>query len=187
MCKAHCNGFDDEEQTDVGVIGLGSMGEGLALLFAQNGSRVACFDVKGDNVQKLLDDAERDTDVDEHLIHPYCSLGDLVSSFKRGKPRVIVFSLPHGSTADKVLDEILLDLDQGDIILDGGNEWWEETERRQGKCAPRGVKWIGCGVSGGYQSARRGPSMSPGGDRDAYAFVEPLLKKWAAKASNGDP
>jgi 6-phosphogluconate dehydrogenase len=79
-------------------------------------------------------------------------------------------------------------LTTGDVILDGANEWWEETERRQKWIKEkRGVHLIGCGVSGGYQSARRGPSMSPGGEREAYALVEPLLAKWAAKTTQGKP
>lgn len=110
-----------------------------------------------------------------------------MDSFETGEPRILVFSLPHGPTVDKVLDQILPLLDQHDIILDGGNEWWVQTERRIGRAAAKGIRYIGCGVSGGYQSARRGPSMSPGGDLSAYQYIEPLLKKWAAKSSNGRP
>lgn len=177
----------DNNVNEVGIIGMGSMGGGMALLFAQNGSLVACFDVEKRETESALSKAKQDPDVDASFITAFDSLDQLISSFKPNQPRILVFSLPHGKTVDKVLGEILPLLDQGDIILDGGNEWWEDTERRQGLCAPKGVRWIGCGVSGGYQSARRGPSMSPGGDRDAYKHVEPLLKKWAAKTLEGEP
>lgn len=171
----------DNNVNEVGIIGMGSMGGGMALLFAQNSSLVACFDVEKRETEFVLGKAKQDPEVDASFITAFDSLDQLISSFKPNQPRILVFYLPHGKTVDKVLGEISPLLDQGDIILDGGNEWWEDTERRQGLCAPKGVRWIGCGVSGGYQSARRGPSMSLGGDRYAYKHVESLLKKWAAK------
>jgi 6-phosphogluconate dehydrogenase len=69
----------------------------------------------------------------------------------------------------------------------GGNEWWEETERRQGKCVNRNVHYLGTGVSGGYQSSRHGPSISPSGTPEAYKMVEKKLQKWAAKDGQGKP
>ena len=72
-------------------------------------------------------------------------------------------------------------------LSSGGNEWWEETERRQGKCVNRNIHYVGTGVSGGYQSSRHGPSISPSGTPEAYAKVEAKLKKWAAKDGKGNP
>ena len=78
-------------------------------------------------------------------------------------------------------------LSRGDIILDCGNEHWENTERRQKKAQPAGIRYIGCGVSGGYQAARAGPSMCPGGDESTLNEILPLLEKVAAKDSEGRP
>ena len=80
---------------------------------------------------------------------------------------LFIFSITRGSPADSVLEKIENELKEGDIVIDGGNEHYRNTERRQKRLAPKGVKWIGMGVSGGYQSARRGPSMSPGGEKEA--------------------
>jgi len=175
-------------QVQVGVIGCGSMGSGLALLFAERGGLVSIFDTKQEMVQTTIKNAQRDSAVPDSNIIPTKSLEDFASSFRPSLPRIIVLSLPHGSIIDTVLSQLGPRISKGDIILDGANEWWEETERRQKWMEESfGVHLIGCGVSGGYQSARRGPSMSPGGDRDAYALVEPLLKKWAAKMDSGEP
>lgn len=113
-------------------------------------------------------------------------MADAFDTAKNG-PRRIVFSLPHGPTVDSVLQELLPYLDKGDIILDGGNEWWEETERRQGMCMAKGIYFLGSGVSGGYQSSRHGPSISPGGPKEAYDAIQATLQKWAAKDSEGRP
>jgi len=136
-------------------------------------------------LNKAVDDGEN---IGIHLIRA-SSLEDMVASFDTGKngPRVFVMSLPHGPAVDKVLDELLPLLSPGDIVIDGGNEWWEETERRQGKCVNRNVHYVGTGVSGGYQSSRHGPSISPSGTTEAYAKVEEKLKKWAAKDGKGNP
>lgn len=115
-------------------------------------------------------------------IKDYASLCKSLSS-----PRLLVFSLPHGGVGDKVLEGLEPHLSSGDIILDCGNEHFENTERRQEKCKGTGIRYIGCGVSGGYQAARAGPSMCPGGDMSALKEVLPLLQKVAAKDKNEQP
>ncbi|KZT57776.1 6-phosphogluconate dehydrogenase C-terminal domain-like protein [Calocera cornea HHB12733] len=178
---SHKNG-----SADVGVIGLGSMGGGMAFLFSEHGSRVSGFDVK----QSVRDDlASKLASHSPPLsVELYPSLDAFMASFKPGQRRVIVLSLPHGETIDKVLRELAPYLDAGDVLMDGANEWWENTQRRQEwLMKEKGVHLIGLGVSGGYQAARKGPSMSPGGTKEAYALVEPLLKQWAAKDGNGSP
>jgi 6-phosphogluconate dehydrogenase len=100
---------------------------------------------------------------------------------------LLVFSLPHGNVGDKVLDGLTPNLSRGDIILDCGNEHFENTERRQHKSRGAGIQYIGCGVSGGYQAARAGPSMCPGGDNLALEAVMPLLEKVAATDREGRP
>lgn len=98
---------------------------------------------------------------------------------------MFVFSLPHGNVGDSVLEGLEPYLSKGDIIIDAGNEHWGNTERRQGKCATRGIRYVGMGVSGGYQAARRGPSMCPGSDDESLDIVLPLLRKVAAKDTQG--
>ena len=98
---------------------------------------------------------------------------------------MFVFSLPHGGVGDKVLEGLEPKLSKGDIILDCGNEHFANTERRQEKCKGTGIRYIGCGVSGGYQAARAGPSMCPGGDESGLKEVLPLLQKVAAKDKEG--
>lgn len=96
----------------------------------------------------------------------------MLNAFREGKPRVLVLSLPHGDAVDSVIDQIAPLLNRGDVVVDCGNEFWEVTERRQKKMADeKGVAWLGVGVSGGYQAARRGPSMSAGGDKEAFDKV----------------
>lgn len=102
-------------------------------------------------------------------------------------PRLLVFSLPHGGVGDTVVDGLMPHLERNDIILDCGNEHFENTERRQEKVKDTGIRYIGCGVSGGYQAARAGPSMCPGGDQSALKEVLPLLQKVAAKDKDGKP
>ncbi|KAK8866062.1 6-phosphogluconate dehydrogenase (decarboxylating) [Kwoniella newhampshirensis] len=195
---------DKVQDVEFGIVGSGSMGAGMTLLFSEHGSKIGCYDYDGDAVQALMDEAKKDDSVDESLVHGFTSLEKLVNAFPKAdsksdtssgaeneerskKPRVFVLSLPHGKPVDGILDELLPLLEKGDMIIDGGNEWWEETERRQRKTKEKGVEWIGMGVSGGYQAARHGPSMSPGCSPEAWDYLKPYLEKWAAKAPNGEP
>ena len=98
-----------------------------------------------------------------------------------------MFSLPHGTIGDSVLEGLLPYLEKNDIIIDAGNEHWQNTERRQGKCVIKGIRYVGMGVSGGYQAARVGPSMCPSGDDASLDLILPLLRKVAAKDKKGYP
>jgi 6-phosphogluconate dehydrogenase len=90
-----------------------------------------------------------------------------------------------GAPVDSVLGELLPILDAGDVVIDGGNSWYRDTQRRERECAERGVRFCGMGVSGGQEGARRGPSLMPGGDREAYGRIRPLLEAIAAKTEAG--
>ena len=104
-----------------------------------------------------------------------------------GSPRVFLFSLPHGTLGDSILEGLEPHISAGDIIIDAANEHWQNTERRQARAAARGILYIGMGVSGGYQAARRGPSLCPGGSPEAVGAVMPLLEKVAARDARGNP
>jgi 6-phosphogluconate dehydrogenase len=120
-----------------------------------------------------------------HRQHSYAQLCDEVKS--ENHPRVIIFSIPHGNPGDECVKHLRPHLDKGDIILDCSNEYYVNTERRQIDLGRDGIYYVGCGVSGGYQSARAGPSMSPGGDPKALEILMPLLRSVAAKAGDGKP
>ncbi|EPQ54339.1 6-phosphogluconate dehydrogenase, decarboxylating [Gloeophyllum trabeum ATCC 11539] len=166
----------------IGIVGAGSMGSEMALLFAEHGLTVSSFDVAGQNIDNLKKYAESAPEDVRSRISTYKDYDPFISSLGgKDTRKLFVFSIKHGSPADQVLESMDKYLTKGDIILDGGNEWYLNTERRQKELGKRGVHYIGMGVSGGYQSARRGPSMSPGGNPDAVKEVLPILEKFAAK------
>ena len=172
----------------------------MALLFAEDGVHVSLSDPSEKAMDAVIEKAENQGykgKVQKYngrrksrmLLHSktnavtdYNSLCKSLST-----PRLLVFSLPHGGVGDKVLEGLEPHLSRDDIILDCGNEHFQNTERRQEKCKGTGIRYIGCGVSGGYQAARAGPSMCPGGDISALKEVLPLLEKVAAKDKNEKP
>ncbi|KAI0408207.1 6-phosphogluconate dehydrogenase [Xylaria palmicola] len=171
------------EVTKIGMLGVGSMGGAMSLLVAEGGYEVYFFDPSDKNMDQL-EKMCRDVHLDGK-VHRTGGYDELCS--KLGKTKVFVFSTPHGGPADKCVEALKPHLKAGDVIVDCGNEHWENTERRQRDLGPRGVHYVGCGVSGGYQSARAGPSMSPGGSPEALDKVMPFLRSIAAKDGRGRP
>lgn len=166
----------------IGIVGAGNMGSMMAFAFSELGLDVSIWDVKKENVDKLLSSAKNVNYSGK--IEGFYDISKFTGSLEgQGERKIFLFSITHGDPADSVLGVIKNDLKRGDIILDGGNEHYRRTEWRQRECAEIGVSWIGMGVSGGYQSARRGPSLSPGGDSEALETVMPLLEAYAAKDS----
>lgn len=155
----------------------------MSLLFAEHGVEVHFYDPSEDNVHLLIDHA-KEAKVQDKIVHQK-DYKELCSSLD--KPKVFVFSIPHGSIGDKTVDGLRPFLEKGDIIMDASNENWKNTERRQKRLDPDGIHYIGMGVSGGYQSARHGPSISPGGSPEALKQVMPFLEKVAAKDKQGRP
>jgi 6-phosphogluconate dehydrogenase len=174
----------------IGVVGAGSMGSMMVFAFAEIGLDVSFWDVENANIDKVMNMAKKATDM-KGKIEGFTNLKKFSASLEgknEGGRKLFMFSITHGAPADSVLGMMKSDLNRGDIILDGGNEFYRRTERRQKECKAKGVDWIGMGVSGGYQSARRGPSLSPGGDEKAIALVMPFLEQYAAKApKDGTP
>lgn len=133
----------------IAMIGCGSMGGGMALLFAENGISVSLQDPSEKAMDDILSkaaDAGLQDKISKHT--DYKSLCNSLDETK-----VFVWSLPHGSVGDKVLASLTSYLRKGDVIIDCGNEHWENTERRQGHAVTKGIRYVGCGVSGGYQAA----------------------------------
>lgn len=180
-------------RAQIGVVGAGSMGSGMAMLFAEHDLAVSLYDVKPASIDALpailadphsgLEPALRSR------LSGYKDLPAFMDSLGgKDADKLLVFSIPHGSAADTVLDQIAPFLTEGDVILDGGNEWYENAARRQDALRPQGVAYLSMGVSGGYQAARRGPSISPSGDPAAVECVLPLLERVAAKdKKSGEP
>ncbi|KAL4864620.1 hypothetical protein BDV12DRAFT_188791 [Aspergillus spectabilis] len=166
----------------IGIVGAGNMGSMMAFAFSGLGLDVSVWDIQKDNVDNLLSSTKSITYKEK--VEGFYDISKFTKSLEgQGERKIFLFSITHGDPADSVLGMIKKDLKKGDIILDGGNEHYKRTEKRQKECTEIGVSWIGLGVSGGYQSARRGPSLSPGGDKEALDTVMPLLELYAAKDS----
>lgn len=165
---------------EFGVVGLAVMGRNLALNVASRGYKVALYNRTSGRTEDLV--AKHP---DSGFVPSY-SIEDFVASIQ--KPRRILLMVKAGAGTDAVIEELLPYLNEGDILLDGGNTFFEDTIRRSKKLEKSGINFIGMGVSGGELGALQGPSMMPGGQRGAYDLVEPILQEIAAKApEDGKP
>jgi 6-phosphogluconate dehydrogenase len=167
------------KQQQIGVIGLGVMGRNLALNMESRGYSVAVFD----NFTNLIDPFLQKDALGKSIIGTY-SIEELVQSLE--KPRKILMMIKAGAPTDATIDQIKPFLDKGDILIDGGNTYFHDTIRRNKELEASGIHFIGSGVSGGEEGALHGPSIMPGGPKEAYDLVEPILTAIAAKV-NGDP
>ena len=163
----------------------------MAELFSEKGSRISIYDKSPEAVQKIVDKAAQNSNINKEYVKGYNSLKELLASSPHEQEKIIVLSLPHGRIVDFILDEIEPLTKQGDIILDCDNEEWQKTEARQKRCESASfgngpINWMGVGVSGGYQAARRGPSLCPGGKKEVYDKVIHLLEHWACKDAKGN-
>ncbi|MFN7211033.1 MAG: NADP-dependent phosphogluconate dehydrogenase, partial [Aggregatilineales bacterium] len=164
---------------DIGLIGLAVMGQNLALNMARNGYRVAVYNRSAETTEQF---AARHADQPITGAH---SLPEFVALLR--KPRIILLMVKAGAPVDSVIDQLIPLLETGDLIIDGGNSHFEDTERREARLAALGIRFLGVGVSGGEEGALHGPSLMPGGAPEAYALIEPLLRAIAAKAPDGAP
>lgn len=166
------------QRTNIGIIGLAVMGRSLALNMADHGFKVGGYNRSREVTERLIQEHPH-----ENFI-PFYELEDLVASLE--KPRRILIMVKAGAAVDAVIEQLTPCLDKGDIILDGGNSFFEDTIRREKSLKEKGIFYFGTGVSGGEKGARFGPSIMPGGDREAYPHVGPVLEAIAAKAQ-GEP
>jgi 6-phosphogluconate dehydrogenase len=165
-------------QCDIGLIGLGTMGRNFLLNMADHGFAVAGYNRTDDKVDQLLAEAG------DRAIQGAKTIEGFVALLKR--PRKIILLVPAGKPVDEVIKQLQPHLEAGDIIIDGGNSHFNDTERREKKLTKEKLHFIGMGVSGGAEGARYGPSMMPGGDESAYNQVKAIFEAAAAKV-NGDP
>jgi 6-phosphogluconate dehydrogenase len=164
---------------DIGLVGLGVMGENLALNLERNGFSVAGFDL---DAHKRENFAQRTHGLEAQAC---ASLVDLVASLS--VPRRIWLMVPAGAAVDQVLAQLTPLMSPGDVLIDGGNTLFTDTQRRIGALRDSGILYVGTGVSGGEEGALRGPALMPGGSPEAWPLVKPLLQAIAAHAEDGQP
>lgn len=163
---------------DIGLIGLGVMGQNLALNIADHDYTIAVFNRHADKTQEFLSRCRRDGPSFER-VEGYMGLEEFVRAIRR--PRRIILLVKAGAPTDQTIDSLLPYLEPGDIVIDGGNAHWLDTIRREKALSAQGIEFIGSGVSGGETGARFGPSLMPGGSRQAWAALEPIWRDIAAK------
>ncbi|GMX62325.1 NADP-dependent phosphogluconate dehydrogenase [Paenibacillus elgii] len=162
----------------VGVIGLAVMGKNLALNIESRGFTVSVFNRSREKTDALLAEAQG-----KKLVGTY-SIEEFVASLET--PRKILIMVQAGQATDDTINQLVPHLEKGDIIIDGGNAFFPDTQRRNKELEAHGLRFIGTGVSGGEEGALKGPAIMPGGQKDAYELVAPILTAISAKV-NGDP
>ena len=162
---------------DFGMVGLGVMGSNLLLNMADNGFAVMGYDKNPDKTGLFESAANKNT-----VVKGVNKLEEMIEQLKI--PRKIMMLVPAGIPVDSVINDLVPLLSKGDIIIDGGNSHYVDTLKRITILRDKGFHFMGIGISGGEEGARKGPSIMPGGDREAYSEVEPILKAVAAKVDN---
>jgi len=165
---------------DIGLIGLAVMGQNLAMNMADHGYRVAVYNRTGSVTEEFISGPASSMAIDG-----VASLEELTS--KVSTPRKIMLMVKAGSPVDAVIASLTPLLDAGDIIIDGGNSDFNDTNRRHRELAERGILYVGAGVSGGEEGARYGPSIMPGGSGGAWPQISEIFRSIAAKAPDGTP
>lgn len=163
----------------IGMVGLAVMGSNLARNIESKGYSVAVYDIDKAAEQRFM------TAYGSGTFEAAQSLGELARKLEI--PRIIVMMVRAGEPVDHLIEEVLPYLAEGDILIDGGNSDFHDTRRRQKMLNEKKIRYIGMGVSGGEQGALHGPSLMPGGDRDAWEHVKHILAAIAAKAPDGTP
>jgi 6-phosphogluconate dehydrogenase len=169
-----------EPQADIALIGLAVMGQNLILNMNDHGFTVVAFNRTVSKVDAFLANEAKGT----RVIGAH-SLPEMVAMLK--KPRRVMLMVKAGSAVDEFIEHLLPHLEAGDIIIDGGNSLFEDTIRRTKYVESKGLLYIGTGVSGGEEGARRGPSIMPGGSPAAWPHVKPIFQAIAAKVADGSP
>ena len=168
MTKEH-----SQQQYEIGMVGLGVMGRNLVLNMADHGFSVAGYDKDPAKVEALRQEsAERD-------IRGAADIKDFIALLRQ--PRAVMMLVPAGAPVDSVIKDLLPHLDKGDLIIDAGNSYFKDTDVRARNLAAKGIQFLGVGVSGGEEGARHGPSIMPGGPKEAYERVRPVFEAAAAQ------
>ncbi|MFV8372193.1 NADP-dependent phosphogluconate dehydrogenase [Flavobacterium sp. LB2P74] len=164
---------------DFGIVGLGVMGRNLLLNMADQKHAVAGLDLDTEKVLSLTQEANS-----QHQIKATTEVKEFLELLKQ--PRAIMILVPAGKPVDTVIQSLLPHLDKGDILIDGGNTYFTDTDRRFTELSAKGIHFFGMGISGGEKGARFGPSLMPGGNKEAYERLRPIFESIAAKV-DGEP
>src|SRR5438445_2723069 len=166
-------------QCDIGLIGLGVMGENLVLNMESKGFSVAVFNRTTEVTEKFAAGRAQGKN-----IQPTRTMEEFVAALK--KPRIAMMMVKAGPPVDAVIDQLTPLLEKGDIIIDGGNSLFTDTQRRGKELEGKGIHFVGMGVSGGEEGALKGPSLMPGGSRKSWEIIAPIFRKIAAQV-DGEP
>ncbi|MBP1755947.1 MAG: yqjI, partial [Firmicutes bacterium] len=166
----------------VGVIGLAVMGKNLALNIAEHGFRVAVYNRSSLKTKELLN--EINEEAFKSNVEGFYTLEEFVESLEL--PRKIILMVKAGDAVDDTIEHLLPLLSKGDLLMDGGNSYYLDTIRRSKELEKLNIRYLGTGISGGEEGARKGPAIMPGGKQDAYADMEPILTAISAKV-DGEP
>jgi 6-phosphogluconate dehydrogenase len=166
-------------QSDIGLIGLAVMGENLVLNMESKGFSVAVFNRTTAVTEKFVTTRGKGKN-----IIPTKTVEELVGALK--SPRKVMMMIKAGNPVDQVIGEVAPLLKKGDVLIDGGNSLFTDTQRRFHDLEGKGIHYVGCGVSGGEEGALKGPSLMPGGSRDSYDLIAPIFRKIAAQV-DGEP
>jgi 6-phosphogluconate dehydrogenase len=167
-------------EADIGLIGLAVMGQNLVLNMNDHGYRVAVFNRSILKTEGFLGGIAKNSKV-----VGAADLKEFFSLLKR--PRKVLFMVQAGKAVDELIEQSLHFLERGDIVIDGGNSHFLDTENREKRLRERGILFVGAGFSGGEEGARRGPSIMPGGNYEAWPLLQPIFQTIAAKAEDGTP
>ena len=167
-----------QQQYEIGMVGLGVMGRNLLLNMSDHGFAVAGYDKDVGKVEALRSESIG------RKIHGADDIKEFVALLRQ--PRAVMMLVPAGAPVDSVIKDLLPHLDKGDLIIDAGNSYFKDTDVRARGLAAKGIQFLGVGVSGGEEGARHGPSIMPGGQKEAYERVRTVLEAVAARV-NGDP
>lgn len=162
-----------EQKYELGLIGLGTMGQNLLMNMADSHFAVAGYDKDSSKVDALKEATK------EYKIIGQYDVSSFISVLK--KPRVVMMLVPAGKVVDLVIDEVRPHLEAGDIIVDGGNSHFTDTDRRIVELEAKNIHFVGMGISGGAEGARKGPSMMPGGNKKAWQRIQPIFEATAAR------
>src|SRR5437773_6390854 len=166
-------------QCDIGLIGLAVMGENLALNMESKGFSVAVFNRTTEVTEKFASGRGNGKN-----IQPTRTTEEFVGALKR--PRKAMIMVKAGAPVDAVINQLAPLLEKGDVIIDGGNSLFTDTQRRGKELEQSGIHFVGCGVSGGEEGALKGPSLMPGGSRESWEIIAPIFRKIAAQV-DGEP
>ncbi|MDD4847589.1 MAG: decarboxylating NADP(+)-dependent phosphogluconate dehydrogenase [Bacteroidales bacterium] len=166
------------QQFDIGMIGLAVMGSNLTLNFESKGFSVACFDVD-ESLRKAFEEGRSVG----KKIRCFSTLQEMIDHLEH--PRKVMLMIKAGQPVDAMIEQLVEILEAGDVIIDGGNSFFKDTQRRTQFVESKGLFYIGTGVSGGESGALHGPSLMPGGSLQAWKLIQPVFQKIAAKTSDG--